>query len=90
MDETGFQIGIGKDQVVITRRQRARYFGLPTNRESATSVEAISADEAHLPAFLILTGQVHMSQWYGLKELPGDTVVAVSSTGYSNNQLSLD
>jgi hypothetical protein len=43
MDETGFQIGVGKDQMVVTKRRRAHYFSLPTNRESATAVEAISA-----------------------------------------------
>ena len=43
MDETGFQIGIGKDQMVVTKRRRAHYFSLATNRESATAVEAISA-----------------------------------------------
>ena len=41
--EMGFQIGVGKDQMVVTKRKRAHYFSLPTNRESATAVEAISA-----------------------------------------------
>ena len=36
MGETGFGIGVGKDQlVVVTRRLKVRYFRLPTNRESA-------------------------------------------------------
>src|SRR5207247_1515194 len=39
MDETGFQIGVGKDQLVVTKRRRARYLGIPTNRESATAIE---------------------------------------------------
>jgi hypothetical protein len=59
MDETGFRIGVGKDQFVITRRKRSQYFGLAENRESATAIEAINAAGDHIPAFLILAGQVH-------------------------------
>ncbi|ODA78131.1 hypothetical protein RJ55_06735 [Drechmeria coniospora] len=89
MDETGFQIGVGKDQLVVTRRRRAQYFGLPTNRESATAIEAVSAGGKVVPLFLILSGQVHMSQWYQVKELEGDTVIGTSPTGYSNDRHSL-
>ena len=43
MDETGFQIGVGKNKLVVTkRRKRSSYLGVPTNRESATAIEAIS------------------------------------------------
>ena len=89
MDETGFQIGVGKDQLVVTRRRRAQYFGLPVNRESATAIEAVSAGGKVVPLFLILSGQVHMSQWYQVKELEGDTVIGTSPTGYSNDRHSL-
>jgi hypothetical protein len=65
MDETGFRIGVGKDQLIVTKRKRAHYFGIPENRESATSIEAISASGEVLPAFLILAGLMHMGHWYG-------------------------
>jgi len=42
MDETGFQIGVGKDQLIIIKRKRARYLGIPTNRELAIAIKAIS------------------------------------------------
>jgi len=42
MDETGFCIGVGRDQLVITKQRRQLYLGVPTNCESATVVEAIS------------------------------------------------
>ncbi|KAM4067405.1 Tc5 transposase DNA-binding domain-containing protein [Hirsutella rhossiliensis] len=61
MDETGFRIGVGKDQLIVTKRKRAHYFGIPENRESATDIEAISAGGACIPPFLILSGQMHMS-----------------------------
>ena len=88
MDETGFRIGVGKDQLVITRRRRVRYFGLPTNRESATAIEAINAGGAYVPAFLILSGKVHMSNWYCVKDLEDDTMIALLDSGYSNTELS--
>jgi hypothetical protein len=89
MDETGFQIGVGKDQMVVTKRKRAHYFSLPTNRESATAVEAISAAGRVIPVFLILSGMMHMANWYWLKELDKDTVIGTSPTGYSNDELSM-
>ena len=89
MDETGFRIGVGKNQMVVTRRRRVTYLGLPTNRESATAIEAISATGAYTPAFLVLTGKVHMSNWYRVKELDGDTVIAVNDSGYWNDIFAL-
>ena len=58
-------------------------------RESATAIEAINAGGAYLPAFIVLSGKVHMSNWYNIKELEGDTIIAVSDSGYSNAELSL-
>ena len=78
MDETGFQIGVGKDQLIVTKQKKAHYFGIPENRESAMAIEAISAGGRFTPAFLILSGQLHMSQWYQQRELEGDTVIATS------------
>lgn len=90
MDETGFRIGIGKDQVVVTKRKRAHYFGIPENRESATCIEAISAAGECCPAFIILTGQLHMAKWYRTAELDPRSRIATAPTGYSNDQLSFE
>ena len=89
MDETGVQINVGKDQMVVTKQRKAHYFSLPTNRESATAVEAISAAGRVIPVFLILSGTMHMANWYRLKELDKDTVIGTSPTGYSNDELSM-
>ena len=89
MDETGFRIGVGKDQLIVTKRSRAHYFALPENRESATAIEAISAAGNVIPVFLILAGQVHMAQWYQVPELDLETAIHLSPTGYSNDEISL-
>ena len=89
MDEIGFRIGVGKDQLVVTRRRKVRYFELLINRELATVIEGINAAGAYIPAFLILLGKVHISNWYYVKELEGDIIITVTDSGYSNTELSL-
>ncbi|OAQ57289.2 DDE superfamily endonuclease [Pochonia chlamydosporia 170] len=90
MDETGFRIGVGKDQLIVTKRKRAHYFGIPENRESATAIEAISAGGEYIPAFLIVAGQVHMAQWYAQPELNPDTAIRPTPSGYTNDQVGLE
>ena len=90
MDETGFRIGIGKDQFIVTRRKRAHYFGIPENRESATAIESISAGGRVIPAFLILSGQMHMAKWYGVPGLDDNAAIRPTPSGYSNDEISLE
>lgn len=81
IDEAGFWIGVGKDHMVVTKRRRAHYFGLPENRESATSIEGISAVGKALPAFLILSGYNHIWRWYAEEYLDPRAAVTLSPTG---------
>lgn len=49
-DETGFHIGVGKDQWIITRDPRRKIVaGNRTNREYVTVVEAVSTDGFSTP-----------------------------------------
>lgn len=89
MDETGFRIGVGKDQMIVTKRKRQHFLAMPENRESTTAIEAISAGGEYLPLFIILSGIRHMSTWYQIPDLQGATTIAVSPTGYSNDELGL-
>lgn len=90
MDETGFRIGVGKDQLIVTKRKRAHYFGILENREPTTAIEAISAGGQYIPTFLIVAGQVHMAQWYTQPELHPDTAIIPTPTGYTNDQVGLE
>ncbi|KJZ72821.1 hypothetical protein HIM_07765 [Hirsutella minnesotensis 3608] len=87
MDETGFRIGVGKDQLVVTKRKKAHYFGTPGNRESATAIECISAGGRVLPAFLVLCGIHHQARWYEVMKDHPDVRIAMSPTGYSNDEI---
>ena len=90
MDETGFRIGIGKNQLIITKQKQTHYFDLPENRELATAIECISAAGKFVPLFLILSGTLHMAQWYQVKELDSRIAIIPTSSGYSNNEISLE
>ncbi len=55
MDETGFRMGCGKAQWVITNdASKALVMPDPDNREYITSAESINGVGRAIPAFLIL------------------------------------
>ena len=90
-DETGFRIGVGKDQWIVTLDpSRQAYLGSSTNRELVTSCEVISGDGVVLPPMIILPGTLHMEDWTTKTNLEDDVLLAVSDTGYSNDTLCLE
>ncbi|KAM4062754.1 DDE superfamily endonuclease [Hirsutella rhossiliensis] len=89
MDETGFRIGVGKDQLIVTKRRRAHYFGIPENRNPLLRSK-LSRRMGRLFRLLILAGQMHMASWYQIPELDPDTVIRPTPTGYSNDVISLE
>ena len=89
-DESGFRIGVGKNQKVVTRtadRQSQLSLGSNTNRETVTVIEAISGDGYVLPPMVIVSGVLHQERWSTTASIGGDTLIAVSDTGYSNDIL---
>jgi hypothetical protein len=56
-DETGFRIGCGGKQKVVTRSARQRcYSSSSTNRDYVTVIECVSASKRLLPSMVILPG----------------------------------
>jgi len=89
-DETGFRIGIGKDQWVVTRdSKKPLSFASSTNQELVTVIETISGDGAVLPPMIIVSGKLQMEDWFTKTNLPGDVLLGVSETGYSNDVLGI-
>lgn len=90
MDETGFRIGCGIAYSVVTvdRKKLLRFVDLD-NRDYMTSMKCISAGGWSISLFVILKGAYILYKW-GKNDLPVDTVLAVSLTGYSNDQLAYD
>ena len=90
MDETGFRIGCGIVHAVVTvDKSKPLRFVDPDNRDYVTSVECISAGGWSIPPFMILKAAHILHKW-GKNDLPPETILAVSSTGYSNDQLAYD
>lgn len=84
-DETGFRVGIGKHQYVITLNPGQRpTLGSANCRESVTVVECVSAGGFAIPPFVILPGTRHMESWYKKTLLGLDYIIGVSETGYIN------
>jgi len=90
-DETGFQVGVGRDQWIITLDpNHPLYLGSSTSCELVTCSEVISGDGYVLPPIVILPGTLHLDNWVTKPNLDHDVLIAVSETGYSNDHLALD
>ncbi|KAJ5152498.1 hypothetical protein N7492_009778 [Penicillium capsulatum] len=85
-DETGFQIGVERDQYIITREPKKKIVsGSVTNHESVTVVEAVSATGYTTPPLIILNAKIVLYRWF--EPLYNDEVVAVTGSGYINDSL---
>ncbi|USP75262.1 DDE-1 domain containing protein [Curvularia clavata] len=80
MDETGFRLGVGGSQWVITTGIDAVQSGSDTNRDFCTAIETISGDGVVLPPFLVLKGSAHLEKWYKNTSLPASYAVTSTST----------
>ena len=90
-DETGFRIGVGRDQWVVTRvSKRPLSFASSSSQELVTVIEAISGDGAVIPPMILVSGIQHMEDWFTKTNLPGNILLGVSETGYSNDMLGLE
>jgi len=85
-DETGFRIGVGRTQWIITASTSKRsYLATDGTRTLITSVEAVSAGGAVIEEMLILPAKVHLERWY--EDLGDDVLVGVSDSGYRGSNL---
>jgi DDE superfamily endonuclease/Tc5 transposase DNA-binding domain len=86
-DETGFRIGVGKSQwIVTTSTSKRSYLASDNSRDLVTSVEAVSAGGAVIEEMLILPGKTHLERFY--TDLGDNVLVGLSDTGYTNDELS--
>ena len=85
-DESGFQIGQGKSQRVVTKqRQHAKFIPTGGVGETVTGIECIAADGWVMPPFFLFQGSYHLENWYrDQPDLPGNYIIATSSTGWNN------
>lgn len=89
-DETGFRVGCGRQQKIITKEEKARVvLEDPENRDFISSIECVSSDGLVIPNMIILSGKSHLEKLFLHNDLDRNVTVAVSETGYNNDELSL-
>jgi hypothetical protein len=86
-DETGYQIGIGGDDTVLTYHpDRPGTLPSDTNRQHITVSECISAGGYVLPPVVIIKGQVLLRSYF--QDMPDDWLVTTSDSSYINDEIS--
>jgi hypothetical protein len=89
-DETGFIVGKGKPEAVVTAYPKAsKSVSSLSSRESITVVETINAEGEIIPPLLIPKGQVHLEEWYRhIKD--EDWLVAPASNGFITDEIAFE
>ena len=91
MDETGFRIGCGKANTVVTMESRRKLVITDAdNRDYISSIECISAGGFALSFFLICAGVWVLEKWCLENALSNDTAITTSETGYFNDEIAMD
>jgi hypothetical protein len=88
-DETGFRIGVSRDQWIITRDPDPTkpHIGLNSNREYATVIEAVNAEGWSVPPTIILGGKTILEGWFENTTIEGGYYIGVSDTAYTTDLL---
>jgi hypothetical protein len=90
--ETGFMMGQISQGIVVTSSLgygKAKKIQ-PGNREWVTVVAAVSSQGRSVPPFVIVTGKTHLASWYDSSGFPPDWRIAVTSNGWTTNEVGLD
>jgi DDE superfamily endonuclease/Tc5 transposase DNA-binding domain len=89
LDETGFRVGVGKNQwIVTTSTSKRSYLAADHTRDFVTAVEAVNAGGVVIEPMFILPGKVHMDGFF--LELPDEVLVDLSDTAYTNDELTYE
>ncbi|EED14599.1 conserved hypothetical protein [Talaromyces stipitatus ATCC 10500] len=89
-DETGFIVGRGKDEAVVTAYPKtSKRVSSLSSRESITVVECINAEGLVIPPLLIPKGKVHMEEWYQhIKD--DDWLIAPAENGFITDEIAFE
>ncbi len=76
---------------MITKDESGRlYMEDLENCEYLSSLECVGRGGDVLPNMLILIGKQHLKKWFEENNLDNNVAFAVSDSGYSNDEISLD
>ena len=88
MDETGFRIGEGKAQKVVSASPIS-FTANGGHSESITGIECIAADGWKMPPWFLVKGQYHQESWY-IDEMPDNWTIKPTQKGYSSHATALE
>jgi len=94
-DETGFQLGQGKSQKVVTSNsiQASQGIAISETNKSLTAIKYIAANGTVLPPYFIFKGEYQLECWY--QQIP-DSVdtdkyrIATASKGYITDEIAMN
>jgi hypothetical protein len=89
-DETGFRIGQGKGEKVITAYpDRASRIGSAFNWESITVIECVAASGVVIPPAVIFAGKAYMEEWFE-QGVDNNYLFAISKKGFTTDSIALE
>ncbi|EED15974.1 conserved hypothetical protein [Talaromyces stipitatus ATCC 10500] len=89
-DETGFIVGQGKNESVVTKYPKtAKRVSSLSSRESLTVVESINAEGRVIPPLIIPKGEKHMEEWYRRIQDP-EWLTAPASNGFITDEIAFE
>ena len=88
-DETGFMMGVILPAMVVTRADRRGKpkMAQPGNREWVMVIQGVNSQGWAIPPFLVVAGKNHLANWYQGRQIPPDWVIALSSNGWTTNEV---
>ena len=88
-DETGFNIGVGRDQWIITRdfNTKKPHIGMNSNREYVTVVEAVNTDGWTCPPLILMSGSCILANWFEATDIQQEYSIGVSENGYMTDMI---
>jgi hypothetical protein len=88
-DETGYNIGMAGETVILTQEPYQKHYTPSSeDRTRVSSTEGINAAGDYLPAFHILPGKCILGSW--IQDLHDDDCIAVTDSGYSNDTIGFE
>lgn len=85
-DETGFQIGQGKPQKVVSK-SATMYSPNGGVSEGITGIECVAADGWKMPPWFLVKGKFHMENWFKATNLPDDYTLVPTPNGYTSDDI---
>jgi hypothetical protein len=88
MDESGFHIGQGKKEAVITAYPEINtQIASASTRELLTVIKCVAANGFVMSPMIIFTSKAHIKEWYHQQGLKDNYIITISDNRYITDQI---